>query len=329
MTSLTEKDTVVSCGLDAPTVRYAVKSEEGSRKSIASDSFSAAFKKDVSIRILRKSFESIEFDLVGCDAAIANTMRRVLLAEVPSVAICLVLIQENTSVMQDEVLAHRLGLLPIKFDHRRLLERKLSATAAAGNNSDTLCFELNVKCTKNKNGTVYSKALRWKPLSGQQSQMFATDPPRMVHDDIIVCKMRPGQSIRCEMLCWKGVGKDHAKFQPVAPASYRLLPTVRFKEPVRGKLAEELKERCPGIDIDENGEAIVTSARDITMCRESLRHPELQKRLEIGRKTSHYIFTIESVGALSAETLFLEAIQVFKYKCACILDSLQNVSEGT
>lgn len=58
----------------------------------------------------------MEFDLVGVDSSIANAFRRILIAEVPTMAIETVYVFNNTSVIQDEVLAHRLGLIPIKAD---------------------------------------------------------------------------------------------------------------------------------------------------------------------------------------------------------------------
>jgi DNA-directed RNA polymerases I and III subunit RPAC1 len=58
----------------------------------------------------------MEFDLVGVDASIANAFRRILIAEVPTMAIETVYVFQNTSVIQDEVLSHRLGLIPIKAD---------------------------------------------------------------------------------------------------------------------------------------------------------------------------------------------------------------------
>ena len=51
--------------------------------------------------------EKIEFDFVGLDPSIYNTLRRIMIAEVPSMAIERVLIYNNTSLIQDEVLAHR------------------------------------------------------------------------------------------------------------------------------------------------------------------------------------------------------------------------------
>ena len=61
---------------------------------------------------------TMEFDMVGIDAAIANAFRRILLAEVPTMAVEKVFIYNNTSIIQDEILAHRLGLVPIKADPR-------------------------------------------------------------------------------------------------------------------------------------------------------------------------------------------------------------------
>lgn len=60
--------------------------------------------------------DTLIFDMIGIDASIANALRRILIAEVPTIAIHRCYIVNNTSVMQDEVLAHRLGLLPICFD---------------------------------------------------------------------------------------------------------------------------------------------------------------------------------------------------------------------
>ena len=52
--------------------------------------------------------------MIGIDASIANSFRRILLSEVPTMAIEKVHVFNNTSVIQDEVLAHRLGLIPLK-----------------------------------------------------------------------------------------------------------------------------------------------------------------------------------------------------------------------
>lgn len=68
----------------------------------------------VEILDLRDDF--IKFELFETDASVANALRRVMIAEVPTLAIDLVTIEINTSVMTDEFLAHRLGMIPLFFD---------------------------------------------------------------------------------------------------------------------------------------------------------------------------------------------------------------------
>lgn len=72
------------------------------------------FKKSMSIKVEKcKDFE-LEFDLIGVTPAVANAFRRLMISEVPSMAIEKVYIYNNTSIIQDEILAHRLGLIPLK-----------------------------------------------------------------------------------------------------------------------------------------------------------------------------------------------------------------------
>ena len=65
---------------------------------------------------LRRAQDDLEFDLVGVDAPIANALRRIMIAEIPTMAIERVNMYDNTSIIQDEVLAHRLGLIPVQAD---------------------------------------------------------------------------------------------------------------------------------------------------------------------------------------------------------------------
>ena len=58
----------------------------------------------------------MEFDLIGVDTSFANALRRIMIAEVPTMAIEEVYVHFNTSVIPDELLAHRIGLVPIKAE---------------------------------------------------------------------------------------------------------------------------------------------------------------------------------------------------------------------
>lgn len=53
----------------------------------------------------------------------ANALRRIMIAEVPTMAFHKVFLYQNTSVLPDELLIHRLGLLPVKVDCNDFEER--------------------------------------------------------------------------------------------------------------------------------------------------------------------------------------------------------------
>ncbi len=66
-----------------------------------------------SIEVLHRDEEKIQFILRNTDASIANALRRVMLAEVPTMAVELVEFEANSSFLTDEFIAHRLGLIPL------------------------------------------------------------------------------------------------------------------------------------------------------------------------------------------------------------------------
>jgi len=70
----------------------------------------------IAIEILDLSAESIKFALTGCDVSLANALRRIMISEVPTLAPHLVSIVENTSVLHDEFLCQRIGLIPFVSD---------------------------------------------------------------------------------------------------------------------------------------------------------------------------------------------------------------------
>ena len=137
------------------------------------------FKKNFRVEIIERTDRVAEFDLIGVDTPFANAFRRIMIAEIPTMAIEEVFIYNNTSIMQDEVLAHRLGLLPIKVDPR-LFEMKKESDKVSERN--TLKFRLKIKCKKQKKGGVessnpddlyvnskiYSRNIEWEPMGTQK-----------------------------------------------------------------------------------------------------------------------------------------------------------------
>ncbi|XP_028785431.1 DNA-directed RNA polymerases I and III subunit rpac1 [Neltuma alba] len=346
--------TRVFCNNDAPdhtdTIQYSgAYAALGVDNSIRLDNFCQNFK----VQVNRLTEDDMEFDMMGIDPALANAFRRILIAEVPTMAIERVYIANNTSVIQDEVLSHRLGLIPIKADPR-LFENPENA-GNDKNEKNTIVFKLHVRCEKgHPRITVKSNELKWlpngselpaedvKPNSGSKPRTFtsfscsqdslpefSTDPIAPKNLDIILAKLGPGQEIELEAHAVKGIGKTHAKWSPVATAWYRMLPEVVLLKEVKDDLAEELKNKCPvGVfDIEDIGKgrrrATVANPRACTLCRECIRGgKEWEDRVSLRRVKDHFIFNVESTGALPPEVLFTEAVKILEEKCERVITEL-------
>ena len=122
------------------------------------------------------------FDLSQVEPPLANALRRIMIAEIPTMAIEKITMYQNTSVLPDENLAHRMGLIPLKADARDFEMRKQNGGEPT--EFDSLKFKLHKICTKKKdqpdapmilnethndeelydNANVYSGDLVWVPI---------------------------------------------------------------------------------------------------------------------------------------------------------------------
>eukprot|EP00808_Paulinella_micropora_P028135 g27891.t1 len=300
------------------------------------------FKKNFAIRITEHYPEKhvLRLDMQGVDAPIANALRRIMIAEVPTMAVEKVIIFQNTSVMQDEVLAHRLGLVPILADAD--LFKTVAECGGVPSEENTTVFTLEVECTEHTdapahasdkekyiNGVVYSSALKWVP-QGNQAEKFKQRPIRPVHHDIILTKLRPGQVIEAELHVIKGVGKEHAKWSPVCTATYRMAPIVRIVSPVVGEQAEALKRLCPMdvFDIEDvagRGTARATRPLNCSLCRECLRPAEFSEKIELRRDREHFLFEVETTGVYPPAVVFERALRIFMDKAVTFRKELSRV----
>ena len=207
----------------------------------------------------------VKFELSNCDVSLANALRRIMIADVPCCAIDDVYILKNSGVMQDEMLVHRLGLLPILHpgiaDFKQYIKTDPNAQKTSEN---TLVFRLKVDAEMDdlKIGhndcffkNVMSSDLKWVPQGDLQKSWGPDEQPRCTLDDIVITRLGLHQGIEVEAHCILGVGSDHAKWSPVSTATYRMFPEIRFKKKggVTGNLARELVKLHGDIfDLDEN-----------------------------------------------------------------------------
>ncbi len=147
----------------------------------------------------KKEGKTLSFVLEDATPSFANALRRIMMSEVPVLAIDDVTIFQNESPLYDEVVAHRIGLLPIKTDLKTF---KLPSECTCKGKG---CPKCQVSFTLVKKGpcTVYSGDL--KP----------SDPKTVVADDKVpITKLIEGKKIKIEAIAMLGQGKEHAKWQP-------------------------------------------------------------------------------------------------------------------
>ncbi|MEM2127290.1 MAG: DNA-directed RNA polymerase subunit D [Candidatus Bathyarchaeia archaeon] len=154
--------------------------------------------------------DTLRFILMGCDTALANALRRTMISEVPCMAIEDVFIFANTSVMHDEVLAHRLGLIPLKTDlERYVLPERCDCGSELGCSKCRAVLTLDVSA-EDEARTVYS------------GDLISEDPViKPVSSEIPLVKLAPGQTLKLEAYAKLGLGKVHAKWQPVSCCIYQ------------------------------------------------------------------------------------------------------------
>ncbi|XP_015785312.1 DNA-directed RNA polymerases I and III subunit RPAC1 [Tetranychus urticae] len=301
------------------------------------------FERDLDITIVKNDENLMEIEFLNIDAPIVNAFRRIIMSEIPTMAIEKVFIGENTTIFQDDFLAHRLGLIPIKADPR-LFEYR-DENDMEGTPQDTIELSLKIKCVKNPeasketgvtdlylNRNVYSKSIKWVPLGNQSSFIKETIKP--VNDDILIAKISPGQALDLKLHCVKGIGRDHAKFSPVATVYYRLHPAIEITRPIHGEDAK-LLQSCFSKGVievkkDRSGKetAVVANARDDSLSRNYYMYKKFEDAIKMGLKKNHFIFYIESTGILSSESIFNESVEILISKCRNLLREVQELKES-
>jgi len=274
----------------------------------------------MNVQILEKTEDSMRFVVDGITASLANTLRRIILSEVPCMAIDDIMIIENDSVLHDEILALRLGLIPLKtdLDSYNLPEECICQSELGCH----LCRAVLILDVKAKAGgrIVYSKDL------------IPEDPNiSPVSGEIPIVKLAPGQKIRLEAYAKLGRGKEHAKWQPVSACTYRYMPEIKL-DSKRCDVCGDCVDVCSRKVLEKSeGEIMISNPLECTLCKDCVRVCHMDPpAIEVKGNQNSFIFYIESTGVLPVERIINEAFKIYEKKYSEFLDRLlvkENVSE--
>lgn len=236
-----------------------------------------------------------------------------MIAEVPTMAAEDVMIVENSSVLHDEMLSHRLGLIPLTTDLDSYVPpEECSCKSELGCNKCRATLSLEAEA-KEESRYVYSGELK------------AEDPEvRPVSDAIPITKLAPGQKIRLEAYARLGRGIEHAKWQPVSSAAYKYLPRLSVDQK-KCDACGECAKFCPkSILTVRNDRIVVERETDCTLCRDCERHcPKKPPAIRVGWDDQTSIFYVESTGALPPERIVEEAARILAKKATDMHESIE------
>jgi len=154
-----------------------------------------------SLEIISKNESKMSVKLKDIPLQYANALRRLCLNGVPVFAIDTVDIIENSSVLPDEGLAHRLGLVPLKTDLTRFNE-----PSKCDCQSETGCSNCKVMLVLDSGDTDVTKTIVTEELTSED------DSIKPVSDKIPIVQLAPGQRVKVECYARLGRGREHAKW---------------------------------------------------------------------------------------------------------------------
>lgn len=153
-----------------------------------------------------------------------------MLAEIPTIAIDIVEVLDNTSVLADEFVCHRLGLIPLCANGVEEMMYRRDCDCDGMCENCTVVLTLSAKCENQDRMTVYARDLVVEGGPGRANENLGkpviTDPEGK---GSIIVKLRRGQSINMRCIATKGIAKEHAKWAPSAAIGFEYDPANKLR----------------------------------------------------------------------------------------------------
>jgi DNA-directed RNA polymerase subunit D len=248
------------------------------------------------IQVLKKAGSTLVFTLDGATPAFANALRRVMMSEVPTMAIEWVDFHQNSSVLFDEIVAHRLGLLPLTFDPSKF---SFKEDCKCGGKGCPLC-EVVFAMEKKGPTTVYSGDLK---SSNKDVKPISPAFP--------IAELLDNQEIKLEAKAQLGLGTDHAKWQ-ASNAAYQYYPELDVSKECKPDEIKKAASLCPKNVLDVKAGKLVLS--DPAGCDLCLKCEQAGDCIKMKANPNKFIFRVESISGLKNHEIVEKAADILSAK---------------
>ena len=148
------------------------------------------------IEIIEKSDKFIKFSIYGINSSLANSLRRIMISEIETWAIDKVRFESNTTVLDSDIIAHRLGLVPL--------------TNSDDTNITQVTFDFNKVAHDSYVETWYTNSL-----------VPNNDIIKPIFPNIAIVKATRGQQLKFKAFAKRGKGLQHSKWSPVSSCYFK------------------------------------------------------------------------------------------------------------
>lgn len=263
------------------------------------------YKMEIKLISQDKKAGKLTFLLKGSSPAFANMLRRTIINEVPTMAMEDIEFRQNSSVLYDELVAHRLGLIPLKTD---LKSYNLPEDCKCEGEGCSRC-QLKLILKEKTGGTVYSE------------DISSLDPKVVpVEGKIPIVKLGKNQSLEFEATAILGKGKEHAKWSP-GLVFYKYAPAIELTKDV--KEHNLIVESCPKSVFELKNKKAVVNPKRLNECHLCGACVDVDAGVKLNEKSDEFIFTIESWGQLTPKEMLDEAMNIFKNKLDVFIKAIK------
>ncbi|MBI4896174.1 MAG: DNA-directed RNA polymerase subunit D [Candidatus Aenigmarchaeota archaeon] len=258
----------------------------------------------MNLKLLNKTDDMMNFILENSNPAFANALRRTMVHEVAVMSIEAADVEENSSGLFDEMLVHRLGLIPLTFDPSLYSVKEDCSCDQKG------CSKCEVVLVLEKQGPCVVKAGDFKSTA---PDVKATDA------EIPIVELLEGQRLKVEAIAQLGYGRQHAKWQ-AAIAGYKYLPKVKITS---DEDIEESLRLCPANVFEKkDGKVVVAREENCILC---MKCTEVSPGVKVSAKDDAFVFTVETVSGLTPEQILEHSLDSLEKRSNEFIKELNRV----
>ncbi len=277
------------------------------------------------IEVLELTDTKAKMIISGVSPPLVNALRRTLISDVPKMAISTVEFHlgpirdeygkeyESATPLFDEIIAHRLGMIPIPSDLGVFVFRKNCVCKGEGCPNCTIMYSLNKRGPseegEEQSVTVYSDELQLvvQKIEGLSEKKYSER--FQIKNKIPIVKLNKSQALLLYATAELGTGSEHAKWQSAQAVGYQYYPVVEILHEKCDR-GGSCVTNCPrDVLAEKNKEIVVTDLENCSLCK-ACEEVCSQGAIKISGDESKFIFQFETDGSLTAKEVLTFALDI-------------------